>query len=133
MQRSGSQKFLLVVSILNLIFNGLAILAMLAFGVVAGGRDIAGGAFGLISLAGVGLGLISIIEGILGLRAANDATKIMPVWYLAVIGLVIAVVACAVSIFNGNFGSNASSFIGSVLGSGLTFWIANNIKRQAGM
>lgn len=71
---------------------------------------------------------VSILEGVLGIRAANDASKIMPVWILAIIGLVGAVITIIVSIANGSFAANAVSNIITLVIDGLMFWIANNIK-----
>ena len=132
MQRSGSQKFLLVVSILNIVFNGLAIIATIALGTFAASQDITGGAVGIAAYFVIVTSVLSMLEGILGLRAANDASKIMPVWILAIIGLVASVAACILSLVNGTFGDNVTNLISSLVGSGLMFWIANNIKQQAG-
>ena len=74
-------------------------------------------------------GIISILEGVLGVRAANDNQKIMPVWVLAIIGLVFGVIGLIMSIVQGNF---QWSSVVSVIISGLMFWIANNIKQEAG-
>ena len=75
---------------------------------------------------------VSILEGVLGIRAANDASKIMPVWILAIIGLVGAVITIIASIANGSFAANAVSNIITLVIDGLMFWIANNIKTEAG-
>lgn len=75
---------------------------------------------------------VSILEGVLGIRAAKDASKIMPVWILAIIGLVGAVITIIVSIANGSFAANAVSNIITLVIDGLMFWIANNIKTEAG-
>lgn len=132
MQRSGSQKFLLVISILNLVLNGLAIVATLVLGTFAASQDVTGGAVGIASYLVIVTSCVSILMGILGLRAANDATKIMPVWILAIIDLVCTVLALVLALINGSFGDNAANLIGGLVGSGLMFWIANNIKQQAG-
>ena len=50
-------------------------------------------------------------------------------WVLAIIGLVGAVISLIMSIAQGAF--NASSILSLAL-SGLMFWIANNIKTEAG-
>lgn len=78
-------------------------------------------------------GLIDIILGILGIRAANDNQKIMPVWWLALIALVLGVLGVILTLTQGNVSSSTlSSDLGSIVFSLLIFWIANNIKRQAG-
>lgn len=149
MQRSGSQKALLVLSILKIIVAVLAILfgaftfftmstasmadlssvaaesgadaeGVLAVGLMVGGLMLAGG-------------LVDIILGILGIRAANDNQKIMPVWWLALIALVLGIIGIIMSISQGTMTSSTlSSDLGSIVFSLLIFWIANNIKRQAG-
>ena len=50
-----------------------------------------------------GIGLLSLIIGILGIRAANDPSKIGPVFTLAVVSLGISVINLFVGIFGGNF------------------------------
>lgn len=56
----------------------------------------------------------------------------MPVWILAIIGLVGAVITIIVSIANGSFAANAVSNIITLVIDGLMFWLANNIKTEAG-
>ena len=153
MARSGSQKFLLVISVLNIIF---AIIGMLgSVGLMLGGSLInlapaseaanlaaetgmttsevgalfaVGGAFALFGSA------IELIMGILGVRAANDNRKIMPVWVISLISLILSIIGIVIGLVNGQFSASAiGSYIGSLVGSGLMFWIANNIKRQAGL
>ena len=149
MQRSGSQKVLLVLSILKIIVAVLAILfgaftfytmgsasmadlssvaaesgadaeGVLAVGLMVGGLMLAGG-------------LVDIILGILGIRAANDNQKIMPVWWLALIALVLGIIGIFMSLAQGTITSSSlASDLGSVVFSLLMFWIANNIKLQAG-
>lgn len=149
MQRSGSQKALLVLSIIKIV---VAILGIL-FGAVTfytiGSASVAdlssaaaetgistesfvgiGLALGFVMLAG---SLVDIIMGILGVRAANDCQKIMPVWWLALIALILGVLGIVMSVVQGNMSSSQlSSDCGSIIFSLLIFWVANNIKRQAG-
>ena len=150
MQRSGSQTALLVLSILNIIGAVIALLGGLAimfggalFGAVnsseaaaaLAGSGVTQGEVGII--AGVGglvivfSGVIELILGILGVRAANDNQKIMPVWVLALIGIIISFIGAMSLAIQGQFLENPS-MVGSLIGSALMFWIANNIKRQAG-
>lgn len=56
----------------------------------------------------------------------------MPVWILAIIGLVGAVITIIASIANGSFAANAVRNIITLAIDGLMFWIANNIKAEAG-
>lgn len=149
MQRSGSQKVLLVLSIIKIICAVLAI-AFVGMGAFAMGSMNPGDLSSVAAQAGVdeatvveisGVviitvivgGIIDIILGILGVRAANDNQKIMPVWVLALIALVFGVIGAIAGIMQGQVSSNQiGTYIGSILGSLLMFWIANNIKRQAG-
>ena len=149
MQRSGSQKALLVLSILKIVVAVLGIL----FGALTFYTMGSAGVSGVSSAAaeagveaeeflGIGLaigfvllvgGLIDIILGILGVRAANDNQKIMPVWWLALIALVFGVIGIVINIVQGNVSSSQlGSDLGSIIFTVLIFWIANNIKRQAG-
>lgn len=151
MERSGSQKFLLVISIINIIFAVLGILAGVvgimggAFFGAADPQEVAStladagvtqgeasgivvGAFLFVLLASA----VELIVGILGVRAANDNQKIMPVWVLALIDVILYVVGIIVAIVNGDFSAQGFSYILSLAFAVLLFWVANNIKRQAG-
>ena len=78
-------------------------------------------------------GIIDIILGILGVRAANNNQKIMPVWWLSLIALILGIIGCIMGVAQGDItGSQIGSYAGSIAVSLLIFWIANNIKRQAG-
>ena len=151
MERSGSQKVLLVVSILSIIVAALGILASLAMmvggslvgamptseaaealsgsGVTQGEAGAILGVFGIIILLGC---VLELVVGILGVRAANDNQKIMPVWVLALIEVILYVISLVMVFMNGSFGSDGLSTILSLLVAILLFWIANNIKREAG-
>lgn len=148
MNRSGSQKVLYIISIINILLGALAILLALMSsiaGVVIGTASpetlievgastsdqlIAATGFSVITFVAVVSGIIALVEGILGVRAASDNQKIMPVWILAIVGVMFAVISIVLSITQGNF-QIASLF--SLVGPCLMFWIANNIKRQAGL
>lgn len=152
MNRSGSQKALFVISIIEIVSGTFAflagIMATLAGGILGGAAGnatqeladagVSAADAGAASAITVVLGLvliitaiISVVEGILGIRASRDATKIMPVWILAIIALVSVIVSLIVSIVNGTFAANAGSNIASLLINGGMFWIANNIKNEA--
>ena len=154
MQRTGFQKALLVVSVLSIIgavLNILGGLGLMGGGALLGGSAASaeleaaaaeagttttgiaatfiGGGLGVVAA-----GILSGIEGVLGIRAANDATKIKPVWIIAVIGLVLAVLGLVLTFGMGlNTPENIGSAVGSIIGNGLMFWIANSIKVQAGV
>ena len=145
MERSGSQKALRIISIIGIIF-GLLALAMAALMVFASGfvasvtdeaavegmsNTEAGALVGFTGLITLVEALIAIIQGILGLRAAKDASKIKPVWILAIIGLVGSVIGAIMFFVNGGGDmSNITSYISSVVFAVIYFWIANNIKQQ---
>ena len=151
MQRSGSQKVLLVLSILNIIGAVLGLLGGLAimlggafFGAVPASEAAsalegtgvtqgeAGALVGVLGFVVILSGVIELVMGILGVRAANDNQKIMPVWVLSIASLVLNAIALVSTIVNGTFGTQgASSIVGLILAV-LMMWIANNIKREAG-
>ena len=154
MEKSGSQKFLKVISIIDIVLGILALIAGImtallggaaAAGVVSSGADalatseftaeevgVGIAAFSIIGVFTIVAGIITLLEGILGLRAANDPQKIMPVWVLAIIGLVCSVVSLIMTFVNQGGSSDIISGIANVAGSCLMFWVANNIKVQAG-
>lgn len=151
MQRSGSQKALLVISIISIVIAVLGILtALLAMvggslfgavpadeaaealagsGITQGELGAVLGVGGLVILIGC---VIELIVGILGVRAANDNQKIMPVWVLALIELILYVVSIVMMIVNGTITNDIASTVVSAIIAVLIFWIANNIKREAG-
>ena len=146
MERSGSQKALLVISIIEIVFAVLALIAGLSAGLL-GGLVGAGGAESGLTAEEVATGTSSLailsaiivisavwnlLCGIFGIRAANDNQKIMIVWVFALIGVILGVVGLVMGIVDGSFGQNAiSTVVGLVIDVAL-FWIANNIKREAG-
>ena len=151
MQRSGSQKALLVLSILNIIGAVLALLsglAMMMGGALIGavdsseaaaalqGTGVTQGEIGVVAaLAGFMVifgGIVELIMGILGVRAANNNQKIMPVWVLAIISLVLNAIGLVAAIVNGSFATQGVSYILALILVVLMMWIANNIKREAG-
>lgn len=146
MERSGSQKALLVFSILEIIGAVLvllgAIMAIAATGLVgvAGSagelttdEQVAGIAMGgVLSIVLIISGVWSLLCGIFGIRAANDNQKIMIVWVFLLIGLILDVVGLIMGIVDGSIMQNAPSVLISLAFGVIMFWIANNIKREAG-
>lgn len=152
MERSKSQKFLRVVSIISVIgaVISLILAALMIFGgVMFGAADPseaaevladtdmtqveAGAAVSAVGIIMVFEGLFSLIQGILGLRAAKDNQKIMPVWWISVISLALDALSLVTNLFSGSLtGETATSVISSLVVSALMFWIANNIKKEAG-
>ena len=149
MERSNSQKIIRVISIFDIIgavlillMGLMAIMGGALVGVGGGTEQVAEGltaaeAGGIASMLGVAMlapGIVSDITGILGIRASNDASKIMPVWVLAIVDLVLQVLSL-ISSFASGAPMDASSIIGSIVGvgiAGLMFWAANNVKAEAG-
>ncbi len=147
MNRSGSQKALLIIAIINIVFGAFTLIAGLMTGALGVGvgvlssSDIASAGvtgnqqaavtagFSLLGIVGILDGILTLVEGILGLRAANDNQKIMPVWILAIVSLVISALNLLTSLFSGKF---SLSLLLSVVVAALMFWIANNIKQEAG-
>ena len=146
MERSGSQKVLLVLSILEIIGAAIALITgVMAFvgagavltdaSTVAGTgatQDEAAGVFVILSGLLIVSGVWSLLCGIFGVRAANDNQKIMIVWVFCLIGVILAVVGIVAAIINGSFGSQVWSLLGTLVFSGIMFFIANNIKKEAG-
>ncbi|MBQ6257091.1 MAG: hypothetical protein IJJ60_10925 [Clostridia bacterium] len=136
---SGSQKYIKIVSILNIIGGAfyvlIGILGFLGKGLVgnealieqAGGDSSAPMAANVFLIVMIVIGLFSLVVGILGVRAANDPSKIGPVFTLAVVSLIISVVNLFVGIFGGNF--SIYSLIECVPPALMT-WCANNVKKQ---
>lgn len=149
MEGTNEQKIIRIVSIINLIQG--------AFYFITGAMFIFGGAFigtadpatltttttGDVSLtpaemggiaAGVGIiifitGLVGLIVGILGMRAAKDATKIKPVWIMSIISLVLNIITFVSNLTQGN------NILGSLAGVAiacLMFWACNNVKQSVG-
>lgn len=151
MQRSGSQKALLVISIISIVFAVIGILLglmTLLGGALVGavpaedasealaGSGInqaqAGVLVGVMGFVTVLISAFELVVGILGVRAANDNQKIMPVWVLAIVELVLCVIAVIMVFVNGTFATDGVSSILSLAIGALIFWIANNIKKEAG-
>ena len=147
MQRSGSQKALLVFSIIELIGAVISlitgIMAVVGAGVVAGDASVAAGsgvtqaqgvaAFGIIAILLIVTGVWSLLCGLFGIRAANDNQKIMIVWVFCLIGVILGLISIVVSIVQGQFGNQALSLICSMVFPCIMFFIANNIKKEAGL
>ena len=142
MERSGSQKVLLVLSIIQIVVAALALVMgvmSMAGGALMGAdssvtADVSGAMVGSMALMAGGVllvsGLIELLVGILGVRAANDNQKIMPVWVLALIELLLYVIALVIAIVQGEGG--LLTYIVGIILSLVVFWLCNNIKRQAG-
>lgn len=135
---SASQKYIKIIGILNIIggafYTLIGILGFLGKGLVGNealieqaGDSAAPEAVNVFLIVMIVIGLFSLIIGILGVRAANDPSKIGPVFTLAVVSLIISVVNLFVGIFGGNF--SIYSLIECVPPALMT-WCANNVKKQ---
>lgn len=69
------------------------------------------------------LGLIALLEGIFSLRGAKNASKIMPAWIFAIIGVIAAVIGLFTG---GSLGGSITSLIINIV----IFIAANNIKKS---
>lgn len=144
MQRSGSQKALLVLSIIEVIC-GILVLIVGILGLIGGGTvatvgtedlgelaGVAGGAIAIASGLIVVSGIVTLLAGVFGVRAANDNQKIMIVWVFTLLVVIVNIIGIVMAAINGSFGTDAISLIAGLVFSLLMFWIANNIKKQAG-
>lgn len=150
-ERTGSQKILRVISIVQIIEAILVVIfgiMTLMGGTMIGTADPAsvaeltaetgisqGDIGGMVSLLGVSFlieAAISMLIAIFGLRASNDVNKIMPAWILSVIGLVGNCIGLVMGAVNGTLSGNLASVLLSLAVSVITFWVCNNIKVEAG-
>ena len=134
---SNSQKYIKVISIIDIILGIIGLIVCIlgatgAFIVVGSGTgagvsatDAAG--FGIGMIVGAISCIITLIVGILGVRAAKDASKIKPVFVIAIISLSLAIVSLIANIVGGNF---SWSDLLSLVGSGLMAFCANNVRKQ---
>ena len=139
---SGSQLYLKIISILNLIGGAfyilIGIIGFFGKGFVsneeliekAGGDTSAPAAVNVFLIVLIVIGLLSLIIGILGIRAANDPSKIGPVFTLAVVSLGISVINLFVGIFGGNF--SIHSLI-ECIPPALMTWCTSNVKKQSNL
>ena len=76
------------------------------------------------------LGVISLLEGIFSIRGARDASKIMPAWIFAILGVIGGIGTLISSI-----GDDAKGVAGAIVGVALSILIfiaANTIKKSNG-
>lgn len=136
---SNSQKYINIISILNIIGGAAQIIIGLlgAFGAGSVGADAIAhqaGASAPTAVTGfiialIVAGVFSLICGILGVRAAKDASKIKPVFVLACISLAVALVGNIASIIGGSFSiGNLTELVAPAL----MVFCANNVRKQNG-
>ena len=142
MERTKYQKALLVISIINIVFGVFGLIAGLLAGVVSSfaasatntgltgdEQAIGAAAIGIIAAIAVISSLVGLAEGILGIRAARDSQKIMPLWVLSFVGVGLGVIQVVTSISSDGF--QITTLLPLVF-PGLVFWLANSIKMEAG-
>ncbi len=147
MERSGSQKVLRVISIIQIIFSIIVlivgVMGFMAAGDVGsiqtGDAELNAAVQGTVGTVAIAFGVIVVILGIwnllcgvFGLRAANDNQKIMIVWVFLLIGMIIELIGATIAILNGFMDTTFWSVAVSLIWSVFMFWIANNIKKEAG-
>ena len=88
------------------------------------------------SMALMGIAIISIVSsiwgllcGIFGIRAANNNQKIMVVWVFLLIAVILDAVDIIYSLVNGSFQWSALLSLAVAV---FMWWIANNVKKEAG-
>lgn len=110
---SGSQKFVLIVSILN-IFGALGIM-MLGFstGLLSFASGEAGPILFIAGLCLVALGIFECIGGIIGIRAARDPRRSGLFYIISLISMIFAILNLITSIAANGF--QLSSLLGVVL------------------
>ena len=136
-----SRKILKVVGILGIILGVIVCLGgvlMLAGGSLvqqAGEISLTPEELKLMKLGGIAsavLGLITLLEGIFSVRAANDFSKIMPAWIFALISLIFNAVDAVWSIIQSAEVRTIASAAFSIAISILVLGAANKIKKYLG-
>ena len=136
---SGSQLYIKIVSILNIIGGALFLLiGILAFfgknvvgdsALIEQARDTtAPAAVTAFIIALILSGAFSLFSGIIGLRAANDPKKTGPLIILSALSLCIGIVGIVAATIGGGF--KVESII-KLVPPALMLWCANNVKKQA--
>ena len=136
---SNSQKYIKIVSILNVISGAayvlFALLAVLGVGLAGDAMSQMEGApskTAIVVFVGSLLvsGAITLLAGILGLGAAKDASKIKPVFTLSLIGFVITVLNIVLSAVANNLDIGQ---IVELVAPALMLWCSYNVKKEAGV
>lgn len=144
MDRPASQLFLRVISIFDIALGILSVVAgvvALSGGTFLGtgsGRvateaaaamdvTIVGGTYSLLGVFALLAGLLAITEGVLGLRAARDASHIMPVWVISLVGLVFGIVDLAIVVSQQ---ADMTAAVIDLMAAALLFWVVNDIRTK---
>ena len=86
-----------------------------------------GGALFVLGVITLLSGIFALITGILGVRAAKDASKIGPVFVLSTISLAMAVISLIASILQKNF---QISYVVSAIIPALMVYCSNKVKNE---
>ena len=144
MERSGSQKALLVFSIIEIVgavlifLTGILLIVgvgalgsassadLAAAGVSASNAGLAASVGSMVAILCIFMAIWSLLCGIFGIRAANDSTKVGIVWVFTLIDLILCVIGIIVAIAQDTF---QWSLVFSLIPAAIMFWLANNIKK----
>ena len=143
MQPSSSQKTLRILSYIVIVLGVftllMGIVAVLGGGLIASegtdanaesvGEGVAVIVIGVIILIA---GILTVLEGWFGLRAAKNNQKVMPVWWFSLISLVFGVVSVIMQVVSGGGLTAVLDSAASLALSAVIFYLANNIKKEAG-
>lgn len=139
---SGARKALKVMSILAIIMAAITAIfgAMIVFGAsfmvgetateIDGTTVDVGIALQAIGMMALVSGIVSIIVGILGIRGANDPSKIGPFKVLAIIGLVLCIIQAAMFLFTGQIASYGWSGVLSLVFAAVLVFLAFKIQKE---
>lgn len=139
---SGARKALKVMSILTIV---MAIIQIITAGLIVFGSSFMVGMQEAeldgttvdvgVALMGVGImalvsSVVSLIVGILGVRGANDPTKIGPYKIIAIIGLVLCILQAAMFLFTGQIASYGISGVLSLVFVAVLVFLAFKIEKE---
>ena len=133
MERSTSQKILIILSVLNLlialayiVISGLGIYAIRA-GLVSTEVPHLGLGVAILIMQGV----IHAAQGVCGFRASGNNTLVNPLWVVAGLGVMLAIPDFVISFVQGTFLRDLPSDALALLFSVALFFLANQIKIEA--
>lgn len=139
---SGARKALKIMSILTIV---MAIIQIITAGLIVFGSSFMVGMQEAeldgttvdvgVALMGVGImalvsSVVSLIVGILGVRGANDPTKIGPYKIIAIIGLVLCILQAAMFLFTGQIASYGVSGVLSLVFVAVLVFLAFKIEKE---
>lgn len=143
---SGFQKALKVIAIILIVFGILGIVfsaVTLLTGIGAWNIGVSQSAAGMLAFSGLSLGLgilgllggiIELLVGLLGLRGADDPTRVGPFYVLAILNLVIEAVSLITALASVGGGSDPTSLTNPVVSTVvavIVVWVAAKVRAQA--